>query len=132
MLWSVFNLNTIKLTYIYGLLCINRICLLGNRTLQNSKFDKCLKTEVIDNVTQPTELWKLFCKGDLHGNATCDEYFTHNNLTEIEAVPGLLSGVISGEFSNKITQQTIHILFNSNKVLNLSLMFVKMHQLIKK
>ncbi|ROL44717.1 Solute carrier family 12 member 7 [Anabarilius grahami] len=72
-----------------------QICLLGNRTLQNSKFDKCLKTEVIDNVTHPTELWKLFCNGDLHGNATCDDYFTHNNLTVIEAVPGLLSGVIS-------------------------------------
>ncbi|XP_051723489.1 solute carrier family 12 member 7 isoform X2 [Ctenopharyngodon idella] len=72
-----------------------QICLLGNRTLQNSKFDKCLKTEVIDNVTHPTQLWKLFCEGDFNGNATCDEYFTHNNLTEIEAVPGLLSGVIS-------------------------------------
>ncbi|XP_067220269.1 solute carrier family 12 member 7 isoform X2 [Chanodichthys erythropterus] len=72
-----------------------QICLLGNRTLQNSKFDKCLKTEVIDNVTHPTELWKLFCKGDFYVNASCDEYFTNNNLTEIEAVPGLLSGVIS-------------------------------------
>ncbi|XP_048018933.1 solute carrier family 12 member 7 isoform X1 [Megalobrama amblycephala] len=72
-----------------------QICLLGNRTLQTSKFDKCLKTEVIDNVTHPTELWKHFCKGDFNVNASCDEYFTHNNLTEIEAVPGLLSGVIS-------------------------------------
>ncbi|XP_067309914.1 solute carrier family 12 member 7 isoform X4 [Pseudorasbora parva] len=69
------------------------ICLLGNRTLKNT-FDKCLKTEVIGNVTHPTELWRLFCKGDF-GNATCDEYFTLNNLTEIQAVPGLLSGVIS-------------------------------------
>ncbi|KAK2901028.1 hypothetical protein Q8A67_009143 [Cirrhinus molitorella] len=72
----------------------SQVCLLGNRTLQNSRFDKCLKTEVIDNVTTTTELWKLFCKGDL-GNETCDEYFKLNNLTEIQAVPGLLSGVIS-------------------------------------
>ncbi|XP_056091443.1 solute carrier family 12 member 7 isoform X2 [Rhinichthys klamathensis goyatoka] len=71
-----------------------KICLLGNRLLKNYDFDKCLKTEVIDNVTRPTELWNLFCKGDL-GNATCDEYFTLHNLTEIQAVPGLLSTAIS-------------------------------------
>lgn len=73
--------------------------------LENDDIDKCLKMEVINNVTRPTKLWKLFCKGDL-GNETCDEYFTLNNLTEIPAVPGLLSGVISGEFSNTNTQQT--------------------------
>ncbi|XP_042574143.1 solute carrier family 12 member 7 isoform X5 [Cyprinus carpio] len=72
----------------------HRVCLLGNRTLQNSRFDKCEKTELINNVTTPTQLWKLFCKGGIE-NATCDEYFTHNNLTEIQAVRGLLSGVIS-------------------------------------
>ncbi|XP_059419721.1 solute carrier family 12 member 7-like isoform X2 [Carassius carassius] len=72
----------------------SQVCLLGNRSLQNSMFDKCQKTEVINNITTPTKLWTLFCKGDL-GNATCDEYFTQNNLTVIQAVPGLLSGVIS-------------------------------------
>uniref|UniRef100_A0A8C1XDD9 Solute carrier family 12 member 7a n=1 Tax=Cyprinus carpio TaxID=7962 RepID=A0A8C1XDD9_CYPCA len=72
----------------------SQVCLLGNRMLQNSMFDKCQKTEVINNVTTPTKLWTLFCKGDL-GNATCNEYFTQNNLTVIQAVPGLLSGVIS-------------------------------------
>ncbi|TRY53870.1 hypothetical protein DNTS_002812, partial [Danionella cerebrum] len=74
------------------------ICMLGNRTLQHfgkaAKFDKCLKTEVLDNVTFPTKIWEHFCSGDF-GNATCDEYFDLNNLTEIDAVPGLLSGVIS-------------------------------------
>uniref|UniRef100_A0A8C1RX19 Solute carrier family 12 member 7a n=1 Tax=Cyprinus carpio TaxID=7962 RepID=A0A8C1RX19_CYPCA len=84
----------------------SQVCLLGNRMLQNSMFDKCQKTEVINNVTTPTKLWTLFCEGDL-GNATCNEYFTQNNLTVIQAVPGLLSGVISGEYSNKITHQTI-------------------------
>uniref|UniRef100_A0A8C1X9N5 Solute carrier family 12 member 7a n=1 Tax=Cyprinus carpio TaxID=7962 RepID=A0A8C1X9N5_CYPCA len=82
----------------------SQVCLLGNRMLQNSMFDKCQKTEVINNVTTPTKLWTLFCKGDL-GNATCNEYFTQNNLTVIQAVPGLLSGVISGEYSNRITHQ---------------------------
>ncbi|XP_036418847.1 solute carrier family 12 member 7-like isoform X2 [Colossoma macropomum] len=71
-----------------------QVCLLGNRTLKNLNFDKCLKTEVINNSTYTTELWTLFCDGP-YLNATCDQYFTLNNVTEIKAIPGLLSGVIS-------------------------------------
>ncbi|XP_051969312.1 solute carrier family 12 member 7 isoform X3 [Xyrauchen texanus] len=70
------------------------VCLLGNRTLQNHDFDKCLKTEIIDNVTMTTKLWSLFCKGP-ELNASCNEYFTINNVTEIQGIPGLTSGVIS-------------------------------------
>ncbi|XP_062336799.1 solute carrier family 12 member 7-like isoform X2 [Osmerus eperlanus] len=70
------------------------ICLLGNRSLKNHNFDKCLKTEVIRNVTHTTQLWGLFCDSAAL-NATCDEYFTLNNVTEIQGIPGLLSGVIS-------------------------------------
>ncbi|KAJ8374860.1 hypothetical protein SKAU_G00054400 [Synaphobranchus kaupii] len=70
------------------------ICLLGNRTLQNHNFDKCLKTEEVDNVTVTTKLWSLFCNGP-ELNATCNEYFTLNNVTEIQGIPGLTSGVIS-------------------------------------
>ncbi|CAL1580184.1 unnamed protein product [Knipowitschia caucasica] len=40
-------------------------------------------------MTVMTQLWGLFCS-----NHTCDEYFELNNLTEIRAIPGLLSGVI--------------------------------------
>uniref|UniRef100_A0A8C9TCR0 Solute carrier family 12 member 7-like n=1 Tax=Scleropages formosus TaxID=113540 RepID=A0A8C9TCR0_SCLFO len=70
------------------------ICLLGNRTLQRHSFDKCLKTEEIDNVTVTTKLWGLFCNSsDL--SAACNEYFVLNNVTEIQGIPGLLSGVIS-------------------------------------
>ncbi|CDQ74580.1 unnamed protein product [Oncorhynchus mykiss] len=69
------------------------ICLLGNRSLQNHNFEKCVKTEVIKNVTYTTKLWELFCDSR-HLNATCDEYFTLNNVTEIQGIPGLLSGVI--------------------------------------
>uniref|UniRef100_A0AAR2J6B7 Solute carrier family 12 member 7a n=1 Tax=Pygocentrus nattereri TaxID=42514 RepID=A0AAR2J6B7_PYGNA len=71
-----------------------QVCLLGNRTLKNLDFDKCLKTEVINNSTHTTELWGLFCDGP-YLNASCDDYFTFNNVTEIKAIPGLLSGVIS-------------------------------------
>ncbi|KAJ8406954.1 hypothetical protein AAFF_G00292300 [Aldrovandia affinis] len=70
------------------------ICLLGNRTLKNQDFDKCLKTETIGNVTVPTKLWELYCDSKSL-NATCDEYFTLNNVTEIQGIPGLLSGVIA-------------------------------------
>ncbi|KAK0140582.1 Solute carrier family 12 member 7 [Merluccius polli] len=70
------------------------ICLLGNRSLKNENFDKCMKKEVVNNVTQTTLLWGLFCNGS-HLNATCDEYFNLNNVTEMPGIPGLLSGVIT-------------------------------------
>ncbi|XP_026217432.1 solute carrier family 12 member 7 isoform X6 [Anabas testudineus] len=70
------------------------VCMLGNRTLQNHNFDKCLKTEVIDNITVTTKLWTLFCEGP-ELNATCNEYFTNNNVTVVQGIPGLTSGVIS-------------------------------------
>ncbi|CAJ1081935.1 solute carrier family 12 member 7 isoform X4 [Xyrichtys novacula] len=70
------------------------VCMLGNRTLQNHNFDKCLKTEDIDNVTVTTKLWELFCDGP-GLNATCNDYFDNNNVTLIQGIPGLKSGVIS-------------------------------------
>ncbi|XP_037537487.1 solute carrier family 12 member 7 [Nematolebias whitei] len=66
-----------------------KVCLLGNRALKNELFKTCAKTEVLNNNSSTTELWELFCP-----NATCDNYFTSNNVTDIYAVPGLLSGVI--------------------------------------
>lgn len=77
-----------------SLLC--SVCLLGNRTLRNDEFEICAKTQVLKNETVTTDLWGLFCDS-AYPNATCDEYFTLNNLTEIKAIPGLLSGVIKGE-----------------------------------
>uniref|UniRef100_A0A8C8IL06 Solute carrier family 12 member 7b n=1 Tax=Oncorhynchus tshawytscha TaxID=74940 RepID=A0A8C8IL06_ONCTS len=59
----------------------------------NHNFDQCLKTMEVDNVTVTTKLWSLFCDSpDL--NATCNEYFTLNNVTVIQGIPGLTSGVI--------------------------------------
>nr|XP_020442524.1 solute carrier family 12 member 6 isoform X2 [Monopterus albus] len=45
-------------------------------------------------VEKTTDLWKHFCQGP-ELNASCDEYFTSNNFTEIEGIPGLASGIIS-------------------------------------
>ena len=72
-----------------------RICLLGNRSIQNIDFDSCKKLEVVNNVTRTTQLWGLFCQNSSI-DAVCDDYFTLNNVTEIQGIPGLLSGVISG------------------------------------
>lgn len=67
---------------------------MGNRTLRNDNFETCAKTQLVKNVTVPTDLWDVFCHSP---NATCDNYFTLNEVSEIQAIPGLLSGVIKGE-----------------------------------
>uniref|UniRef100_A0A8C7Z8V9 Solute carrier family 12 member 6 n=1 Tax=Oryzias sinensis TaxID=183150 RepID=A0A8C7Z8V9_9TELE len=43
---------------------------------------------------QTTDLWGHFCQSrDL--NATCDEYFTNNQFSQIQGIPGLASGIIT-------------------------------------
>ncbi|XP_039999306.1 solute carrier family 12 member 7-like isoform X2 [Xiphias gladius] len=69
------------------------VCLLGNRSLKNENFETCAKMDVVKNNIVTTNVWDLFCDSK-YPNATCDEYFILNNLTEIRAIPGLLSGVI--------------------------------------
>ncbi|XP_051796775.1 solute carrier family 12 member 7 isoform X7 [Acanthochromis polyacanthus] len=76
------------------------VCMLGNRTLQNHNFDKCLKTDIVDNLTVTTQLWKLFCDGT-GLNATCNKYFDENNVTMVQGIPGLTSGVISENMWSK-------------------------------
>lgn len=72
-----------------------RICLLGNRTLSRHGFDVCAKLAWEGNETVTTQLWGLFCSSRFL-NATCDEYFTQNNVTEIQGIPGAASGLIKG------------------------------------
>ncbi|CAO2577724.1 Solute carrier family 12 member 5 [Lemmus lemmus] len=69
------------------------ICLLGNRTLSRHGFDVCAKLAWEGNETVTTQLWGLFCSSRFL-NATCDEYFTRNNVTEIQGIPGAASGLI--------------------------------------
>ncbi|XP_039093941.1 solute carrier family 12 member 7 isoform X1 [Hyaena hyaena] len=68
------------------------VCLLGNRTLSRRGFDVCAKVHTLNNSTMPTALWGLFCNSSMP-NATCDEYFAQNNVTEIQGIPGVVSGV---------------------------------------
>ncbi|NWS11882.1 S12A7 protein, partial [Pachyramphus minor] len=70
------------------------ICLLGNRTLSKRSFDVCAKFTESNNETKTTPLWRLFCDSSLL-NATCDEYFRLNNVTEIQGIPGIMSGVLT-------------------------------------
>ncbi|MGH0153118.1 UNVERIFIED_CONTAM: hypothetical protein FKN15_023926, partial [Acipenser sinensis] len=70
------------------------ICMLGNRTLSRDLFDICAKTVVENNVTVASKLWENFCSTANMTMETCDEYFTHNNVTEIQGIPGLARGII--------------------------------------
>lgn len=88
-------LNSLISVSLISSLLPHSVCMLGNRTLQNHNFDHCLKTQVIDNMTVTTKLWRLFCEGP-ELNATCNEYFDNNNVTQVQGIPGLTSGVISG------------------------------------
>lgn len=77
------------------------ICLLGNRTLSKRSFDVCAKFTESNNETKTTTLWRLFCDSSLL-NATCDEYFSLNNVTEIQGIPGIMSGVLAGKLESTV------------------------------
>uniref|UniRef100_A0A4W4EEP0 Solute carrier family 12 member 6 n=1 Tax=Electrophorus electricus TaxID=8005 RepID=A0A4W4EEP0_ELEEL len=64
------------------------VCMLGNRSLSQHYLSdgQC--------GTNTTILWQQFCNSS-EMNAICDEYFAHNNVTQIEGIPGLASGVIA-------------------------------------
>ncbi|XP_048403934.2 solute carrier family 12 member 7-like isoform X2 [Stegostoma tigrinum] len=68
------------------------LCMLGNRTLAWEAFE-CAKVSTVGNQTVTTQLWQLFCDSP-YLNATCDEYFTLNNVTTIQGIPGIASRVI--------------------------------------
>ncbi|XP_062986280.1 solute carrier family 12 member 7 isoform X2 [Elgaria multicarinata webbii] len=71
-----------------------RICLLGNRTLVKGDDYPCAKYIEINNITVTTSLWRKFCDSSPFLNATCDEYFQLNNVTEIQGIPGVASRVL--------------------------------------
>lgn len=76
-------------------LCLHSVCVLGNRTLVWKTFDVCAKTIESANGTVTTQLWRMFCDSPLL-NATCDKYFMDNNVTEIQGIPGVTSGILAG------------------------------------
>ncbi|XP_041095486.1 solute carrier family 12 member 6-like isoform X1 [Polyodon spathula] len=75
------------------------VCMLGNRTLSRLELSVCAKSVIRDNETVPTSIWSSFCQtlspSSSLFNASCDEYFSQSNLTEIQGIPGAASGVIA-------------------------------------
>uniref|UniRef100_A0A8D0AGR6 Solute carrier family 12 member 5a n=1 Tax=Sander lucioperca TaxID=283035 RepID=A0A8D0AGR6_SANLU len=70
------------------------VCILGNRTLVWKSFDVCAKTVETANGTVTTQLWRMFCDSPFL-NATCDKYFTANNVSQIQGIPGVTSGILA-------------------------------------
>ncbi|KAB1280835.1 Solute carrier family 12 member 7 [Camelus dromedarius] len=69
------------------------VCLLGNRTLSRRGFDVCAKVQAANNGSMATALWGLFCNSST-ASTSCDQYFLQNNVTEIQGIPGVASGVL--------------------------------------
>ncbi|MEQ2202692.1 hypothetical protein XENOCAPTIV_012588 [Xenoophorus captivus] len=92
-------LSFMAIVVFVGVKYVNKlaVCLIGNRTLLSKSYDICAKVTEIDNETITTKLWRSFCDSDSL-NATCDEYFINNNITEIQGIPGVTSGVLAGLF----------------------------------
>ncbi|KAM6977098.1 solute carrier family 12 member 5b [Aplochiton taeniatus] len=70
------------------------VCILGNRTLASKGYDVCAKVIEKDNGTVTTKMWRAFCDSEFL-NATCDEYFVNNNVSEIPGIPGVTSGILA-------------------------------------
>uniref|UniRef100_A0AAY5EUX9 Solute carrier family 12 member 6 n=1 Tax=Electrophorus electricus TaxID=8005 RepID=A0AAY5EUX9_ELEEL len=68
------------------------VCMLGNRSLSQHYLSDAPLAAIVEKTTI---LWQQFCNSS-EMNAICDEYFAHNNVTQIEGIPGLASGVIAG------------------------------------
>ncbi|XP_063778735.1 solute carrier family 12 member 7 isoform X3 [Pseudophryne corroboree] len=67
------------------------ICLLGNRVLSTRTLKDCAK--YISNDTVNEELWNKFCT-NVNQIWDCDQYFELNNVTNIQGIPGVASGVL--------------------------------------
>uniref|UniRef100_A0A8C1U8G0 Solute carrier family 12 member 6 n=1 Tax=Cyprinus carpio TaxID=7962 RepID=A0A8C1U8G0_CYPCA len=72
------------------------VCMLGNRSLAQHDFNGTDAPPVTAAAAQErtTDLWRHFCNSS-ELSAVCDEYFLHNNVTQIQGIPGLASGVIA-------------------------------------
>uniref|UniRef100_A0A8C6UQ50 Solute carrier family 12 member 5a n=1 Tax=Neogobius melanostomus TaxID=47308 RepID=A0A8C6UQ50_9GOBI len=86
------------------------VCLLGNRTLVWKTFDVCAKTLETSNGTITTQLWQMFCDSP-YLNATCDKYFAANNVTEIQGIPGITSGIMTENLFSTFYEKDITSFF---------------------
>lgn len=96
---------------------LRSVCILGNRTLVWKTFDVCAKTVESANGTVTTQLWRMFCDSSLL-NATCDKYFMDNNVTEIQGIPGVTSGILAGGPGHTETSAGAEVMQRSVQNLN--------------
>lgn len=94
------------------------MCILGNRTLVWKSFDVCAKTIETANGTVTTQLWRMFCDSPFL-NATCDRYFSDNNVTQIQGIPGVTSGILAGWFKLIVVIIIVVVVYYHMKSCNL-------------
>lgn len=85
-----------------------RVCLLGERLLETPKhwspgnyssdpYDWCTKNTTGD-------IWRRYCT-DGNGTESCDDYFNKNDVSLLQAIPGIASGIIAkNAFSSYLGQ----------------------------
>lgn len=64
-------------------------------TSENGTMSPTFDPTLSPTILRTTSIWEHFCAGP-ELNASCDKYFTSNNFTEINGIPGLASGIITG------------------------------------
>lgn len=92
--YVVFKCNKIVLTILYNLLYllfyfVYRMCILGKRLLKDIHIQDCNKT-----VGGP--LHNIFCTGN--GTDSCDPYYVAHNVSIVNGIKGLASGVFLCKF----------------------------------
>lgn len=82
-----------------------KIIIVGLLLSDNSTVAPTFDPSATPLVMNTTSIWKLFCSGP-ELNASCDKYFNSNNFSQIEGIPGLASGIISGRFQPKTARHS--------------------------
>lgn len=90
---NVFSSQLLSCTLSGFFFFLHIICLPLETSTIGPTFDPSLAPPLVE---ETTSIWKHFCSGP-ELNSSCDKYFSSNNFSEIEGIPGLASSIISGE-----------------------------------
>ncbi|XP_049831713.1 solute carrier family 12 member 6 isoform X1 [Schistocerca gregaria] len=74
------------------------MCVLGKRLLKDIDIQDCNKT-----VNGP--LYNIFCTNSSTGEVTCDPYFEENNVSKVQGIKGLASGVFLDNIHNSFLEE---------------------------
>lgn len=91
------------------------LCVLGDRLLDDELVGNC--TKIPD-----TPLWNLYCANgttwETANETTCDPYFYKHDLTQVQAIPGLASGIFMQNLYNYYREQGDVIAVNHSEIVN--------------